>query len=220
MTRFTSIVSTLALVPTSLALASPALASTVEDVKANFGLASAETERYDLNCDGVVGTPDLRIAGNVTQIHSSPDFSPLQAVRDNFGASRRSHGSNFPYEADLNGDCKVGVADYGMGSDTLSALGQAQTQDLFAVLASHWGTEGDSPVDFNCDGKVGIGDWELVGQMVAAEHAPHYDPVTAATLAFGTSVGDEAYHPAADDGDCQIGVQDLANAASGGVVDQ
>jgi hypothetical protein len=220
MTRFTSIVSTLALVPTSLALASPALASTVEDVNANFGFASAETQRYDLNCDGMVGTPDLQIAGYVTQIHSSPDFSPLQAVRDNWGATRRSHGSNFPYEADLNGDCKVGVPDLAMGDDTLSALGQAQTQDLFAVLASHWGTEGDSPVDFNCDGKVGIGDWALVGQMVSAEHAPHYDPVTAATMAFGTSVGDEGYHPAADDGDCVIGVEDLANAAGGGVVDQ
>lgn len=163
MTRFTSIVSTLALVPTSLALASPALASTVEDVKANFGLASAVTEHYDLNCDGVVGTPDVRIAGNVTQIHSSPGFSPLH---------------------------------------------------------SHWGTVGESPVDFNCDGKVGIGDWELVGQMVSAEHAPHYDAVTAATMAFGTQAGDEGYHPAADDGDCQIGVQDLANAAGEGAVDQ
>jgi hypothetical protein len=220
MTRFTSIVSTLALVPTSLVLASPALASTVEDVKANFGLTTAETERYDLNCDGVIGVPDVRIAGNVTQIHSSPDFNPVQAVRDNFGDTREDLGRAFPHEADLNGDCTIGVPDLNMGDDTLSALGQAQTQDLFAVLASHWGTEGDSPVDFNCDGKVGVADWELVGQMVSAQHAPHYDPLTAATMAFGTQVGDEGYHPAADDGDCKIGVQDLANAAGEGAVDQ
>jgi hypothetical protein len=220
MTRFTSIVSTLALVPTTLALASPALASTVEDVKANFGFASAETTHYDLNCDGMVGIPDFQIAGYVTQIHSSPGFNPVQAVRDNFGATRRSHGENFPYEADLNGDCKVGLDDFAMGDGTLSALGAAQTQDLLAVLASHWGTEGDSPADLNCDGKVGIGDLELVGQMISAEHAPHYDPLTAVTMAFGTQAGDEAYHPAADDGDCVIGVQDLANAAGAGAVDQ
>jgi hypothetical protein len=220
MTRFTSIVSTLALVPTSLALASPALASTVEDIEANFGLTAAETQHYDLNCDGVIGVPDSRIAGRVTQIHSSPDFNPVQAVNDNFGATREDLGRKFPYEADLNGDCSIGVPDLAMGDDTLSALGQAQTQDLFAVLASHWGTEGESPVDFNCDGKVGVEDWDLAGKMISAYHAPHFDPVTAATLAYGTQVGDEGYHPAADDGDCVIGVQDLANAAGGGAADQ
>jgi hypothetical protein len=219
MTRFTSIVSTLALVPTTLALASPALASLVDDVEASPRIVTAETERYDLNCDGVISEPDERIARRVVEIHSSPDFNPAQAVEDNSGATRKALGRRFPYEADLNGDCKVDE-----GDDTLLAQvqvqAQAQTQDLLAVLASHFGTDGESEVDFNCDGTVGLPDYALVGQVIAAQHAPHFDPVVAVTLAWETEVGHEDYHPAADDGDCVIGLPDFANAVGAPAAEQ
>jgi hypothetical protein len=211
MTRFTSILSALALVPTTLALAAPALASTLEDVDANQGRIVDPSERIDLNCDGVVNHVDLRIVRQVTTIHSAPGFAPHQAVRDNLGASIANMGRRkFPYHADLNGDCSVGVADLLDDPSTQSALGEAQTQNLLEVLGATWGTYGESDLDLNCDGKVGMGDWWLVNQVVNAENSPHYDPLEAADQAAGSRVGDANYHPAADlDGDCVIGVTDL-----------
>lgn len=221
MTRFTSILSTLALVPTTLALATPALASTVQDVMAKFGQSAAGNERFDLNCDGVIGIPDLVIADAVVRTHSSPGFNHETAVRNNFGATLAELGSDFPHEADLNGDCAVGVPDLEDSEATLSALGQSQAQDLLQLLKDDWGTRGDSPVDLNCDGVVGVPDLELVYHMIGAQHAPHFDTVVAIGRAYGTSAGNEKYHPAADtNGDCTIGVPDLINAYNDLAVDQ
>ena len=217
MSRFTSILSTLALVPTSLALATPALASTVSDVVANFGAEVDPKVSYDLNCDGKVGIPDLRIANRVTTAHSHPDFNPIKAVTDidNFGADLADLGKAFPYEADLNGDCKVGLPDLATVQAPSSVVGaEEELINILQVMADDWGTTGDSPADLNCDGVVGLPDVHLVVKMANARRATHFDRMTAVKKGWGSEPGDANYHPAADDGDCIIGMPDLLDASA------
>lgn len=218
MTRFHSIVSSLILVPATytLALASPAVAGIREDVREAWGTTNVDPIDYrDLNCDGGIGIQDWIIASRLVQIHSAPDFSPVKAVNDNFGAECEESGcaEDYPFEADSNGDCVVNSDDVPAAVQSTSAGGGTGSVDLKDVLIEDWGTSGDSPADLNCDDYVGVADYLYVGQVINAQHATHYNQWTALRAAWGSEVGEENYHPAVDfDGNCWIGMSDFTQA--------
>jgi hypothetical protein len=207
-------VTSLLLVPATctLALASPAVAGIREDVRDVYGTRVDPMDYRDLNCDGSIGVSDWAIANQLVRIHSAPDFNPFKAVDDNFGATVEEMGHDFPFEADLNGDCVVDDTDVPAPVKSASAVGGTGTGDFLQVLSEDWGTEGDSPADLNCDGAVGVPDFLYVGQVINAQYATYFDQWTAARAGYGSQVGDENYHPAVDNGDCVIGMADLYQA--------
>lgn len=227
MTRFNRITTSLMLFPATFALAfaSPAAASSVDDVEAAMGDVVDPSHPLDFNCSGVIDLYDWLIAGRVTQIHSTPGFNPTVAVEMSFGDTLADLGENFPFHADLNGDCSIGVPDRSVPTPNPSAQGGSSQPSILEIYKQDLGGSSEtfavgykSPADLNCDGKVGVPDLKYVAQVHAAENSPHFDKMTAVVNALANKQYTPRkafyYAPADVTGDCTVGIPDWSGAAS------